>query len=72
MKIEVDENTSSSVLFIAAATVLIVLITQVGSCGRHTQSQIVKATTCEQVAALSGEGVSASDILLCQNKEPGK
>jgi hypothetical protein len=68
MNIETNKYTSWSVFFIAVAAAFIVLVTQIGSCGRHTRSQIVKAKTCEQVVALSGGGIGSTGVLLCQKE----
>ena len=67
MKIEIDEISAVTILGLALVIMLISFVWFGTKAGIHEREQIVKAKTCEQIAAITGR-FTDSGILMCQGK----
>jgi hypothetical protein len=63
MKVELNGHATTTICLIAFFVTACFLVFSGVMAGKHEREMIVKATTCEQVAAISGH---FSNILMCK------
>lgn len=68
MRIEIGENLGWTLFGLALIVMAIVFVGYGTKAGIHEREQVIKADTCEKVAAISGN-FQSSDILMCQRKD---